>query len=213
MDHLKRLWRAFRDIATVFSFAVNFILIILLLVVTVPGIKTLFAMKAGLVDPLLNDLDSAFVGLGESTIDTEIQIDEPVSIVFDLPLEQPMPIYFDLPIEQDINVVLTGDVPLRNMPAQFILPAGGGSINGAVSLSLPRGLILPIRLQMVVPVSQTIDVRLNVPVSETVPIRMNVPVQIALGPAGLDPAVEELRAVFRPLRSQLDKLPDGMEFP
>jgi hypothetical protein len=33
-----------------------------------------------------------------------------------------------------------------------------------------------------------------------------------LGEAGLDPAVEELRAVFRPLKEQVESLPDGIEF-
>ncbi|NLE46702.1 MAG: hypothetical protein GX620_18475, partial [Chloroflexi bacterium] len=209
----KRFWRAFKDVATVFSFIFNFVVLVLLLLFARPGVDALFAVRSGLVEPLLDDLDAAFVGLGEATVETEVQIDEPVVIAFDLPLDQPMPIQFDLPIEQDINVVLTNDVPLRNMPAQFNLPAGGGSINGAVSLSLPRGLVLPVRLEMLVPVSQTISVRLNVPVSETVPVRMVVPVQIALGDAGLDPAVEELRAVFWPLRDQLDSLPDGVELP
>jgi hypothetical protein len=64
---------------------------------------------------------------------------------------------------------------------------------------------------MLVPVSQTIAVRMDVPVNETVPIQMTVPVRMQLGEAGLDPAVEELRAVFRPLRIEVEKLPDGVE--
>jgi hypothetical protein len=211
MERLKRFWNAFKDIATIFSFVVNFVLVVLLLVVSIPALRTVFALKTGTVEPLLSDLDAAFVGLGEATIDTTIQIDESIPIQFDLPLDQPLPIDFPLPIEQPTVVVLAAPVPL-NLPARFNLPGGGGVINGSVSLSLPVGLHLPLHLNMTVPVSQTIPVRMNVPVNQTVPIQMAVPVHIKLGEAGLDPAVGELRAVFHPLREQIETLPDGIEF-
>nr|HID13462.1 hypothetical protein [Anaerolineae bacterium] len=187
MERLKRFWGAFKDIAIIFSFVVNFVLVVLLLVMSLPALRAAFALKTGLVEPLLSDLDAAFVGLGEATIDTEIRIDKHI------------PIQFDLPLDQDTVVVLRQSVPL-NLPASFVLPGGGGQINGSVSLALPAGLPLPVRLSMVVPVSQTI------------PIQMDVPVHIRLGEAGLNPAVEELRAVFRPLKEQVENLPDGIEF-
>jgi len=210
MQYTKSGWRAFKDVAIVFSFVVNFLLIIVLLFATVPGLNMALQLKTDLVEPLLASLDAAFVGLGEADIDTQIDINESVDIMFDLPLDEPMPISFYLPIEQDIDVVLTENVPLMNMPATFTLPGGGGMINGSVSLALPTGLILPIHLGMVVPVSETIDVKMNVAVSETVPICMNVPVHIELGEAGLAPAVEDLREVFRPLSVQIERLPDGI---
>ena len=212
MERLKRFWNAFRDIAIIFSFVVNFVLVVALLVVSVPGIKAAFALKTGMVEPLLSDLDAAFVGLGESTIDTKVDIDDTIPIKFDLPLDESLDIDFPLPINQDTVVVLTRPVWLNNLSATFTLPGGGGEINGAVSLQLPRDLELPIRLNMVVPVTSTIPVRLTVPVSQTIPVRMNVPVHIELGEAGLDPAVQDLRAVFEPVRIQVEKLPDGIEF-
>ena len=214
MTTVKRLWNAFKDLAIVFSFVVNFVLVValaLLLVNSIPALEMAFAIKGGLVEPLLSDLDAAFVGLGEATIDTTVEIDEPIPIQFVLPLDQPLPIDFQLPIQQETVVVLTEGVPL-SMPAQFSLPGGGGVINGSVSLSLPAGMRLPIELDMVVPVSETIPVQMDVPVSETIPIQMSVPVHIKLGEAGLDPAVQDLRAVFDPLRQQVESLPDGVEF-
>jgi len=210
MEQMKRFWNAFNNIAIIFSFVVNFVLVVSLLVVSIPGLQAAFALKTGMVEPLLNNLDSAFVGLGEATIDTTIQIDESIPIQFDLPLDQSLPIDFQLPIEQDTVVIMTAPVPL-NLPARFQLPGGGGVINGSVSLSLPVGMVMPIHLSMIVPVSQTIPVRLNVPVNQTVPIRMEVPVNIKLGEAGLDPAVEELRIVFRPLKEQVENLPNGIQ--
>jgi len=79
-------------------------------------------------------------------------------------------------------------------------------------MNLPVGMRLPVHLSMVVPVSKTIPVRMNVPVSETISIQMTVPVHIKLGEAGLDQAVEELRAVFYSLKEQIESLPDGIEF-
>ena len=212
MERLKRFWNAFKDIAIVFSFVVNFVLLVSLLVVSIPALRAVFALKTGMVEPLLNDLDTAFVGLGEATIDTTVEIDESIPIQFDLSLDQSLPIDFPLSIEQDTVVVMTAPVPL-SLPARFNLPGGGGVINGTVSLSLPTGMVMPIRLSMVVPVSQTIPVHMVVPVNQTIPIQMAVPVHIELGEAGLDPAVEELRAVFHPLKEQIEGLPDGIEFP
>ena len=211
MERLKRFWNAFKDIAILFSFVVNFVLVILLLVISLPALRAVFSLKTGMVEPLLNDLDAAFVGLGEATIDTTVQVkDEPVPIQFDLPLDQSLVIDFQLTIDQSTAVVLTEAVPLE-LPARFNLPGGGGSINGSVSLALPAGLRMPVQLNMTVPVQQTVPVRMNVPVNQIVPISMNVPVRIKLGEAGLDPAVENLRAVFRPLKEQIESLPDGLE--
>jgi len=213
MERLKRFWNAFKDIAILFSFIVNFILVVLLLVISLPALRAVFSLKTGMVEPLLNDLDTAFVGLGEATIDTTIQVrDAPVPIRFDLPLNQPLTIDFPLPIDQSTVVVLTEPVPLE-LPARFNLPGGGGSINGSVSLALPAGLRMPVQLNMTVPVKQVIAVNMNVPVDQIVPISMDVPVHIRLGEAGLNPAVENLRAVFRPLKMQIERLPDGIALP
>jgi hypothetical protein len=180
-----------------------------LVVVSVPALKGALALKSGMVEPLLNDLDAASVRLGDSTIDTTIDIDQTTPISFTLPLSEPLTIDFMLEIEQNTDVVLQEPVPLNGLPARFSLPGGGGMINGAVSMALPAGMRLPVRLDMSVPVSKTIPVRMEVPVDQTVDIAMEVPVEIELGEAGLDPAVEELRAVFRPLREQVEQLPDG----
>lgn len=194
MERVKRFWKRFKDVAIVYSFIVNLVLVVALLIFAMPALK------------MLDNLDAAFVGLGDSTIETTIHIDQPAAIRFDLPLDQPLPIDFPLPIEQDTVVVLTAPVPLV-LPATFKLPGGGGSINGTVNLSLPAGTRLPVHLSMVVPVQATIPVQMRVPVDQSVPIQMDVPVSIRLGESGLDPAVERLRAVFRPLRPQLDWLP------
>jgi len=202
---------AFRDVAIIFSFIVNFVLVVVLLALTVPGLRAAFALKSGLAEPLVNDLDAAFVSLGEATVSTSVRIDKSIPIQFDLPLDKPLPINFDLPIEQDTTVVLRQAVPL-NVPATFTFPGSGGAINGSVALSLPAGMALPIHLSMVVPVSQTVPVRMQVPVNQMVPIQMDVPVQIKLGEAGLNPVVGKLRAALEPVKEQLGRLPGSLSW-
>jgi len=51
----------------------------------------------------------------------------------------------------------------------------------------------------------------NVPVSTTLPIVMQVPVEIHLAEAGMGPAIEQLRAVFRPVTGFVQSLPDTSE--
>lgn len=197
-------WRTFLDVATVFSFAFN-VIFLLVLILAVPS---LICLKNRAVEPMLTALDQAFQGLGEATVHAEVEVDQPMGIRFDLPLDQPLDLNFDLPISQETVVVLTGPVPLNNLPARFNLPGGGGVINGTVSLTLPPGLPLPVRLDMVVPVQKTIPVQMTVPVSQTIPVRMTIPVDIQLGEAGLDPVVQRLRGVFTPLQGFLEEVPD-----
>ncbi|MBN2002603.1 MAG: hypothetical protein JXA21_04540 [Anaerolineae bacterium] len=176
----KKFWEAFKNFAIIFSFVVNIILVLVLLMSPVP----LFMAKSQVAEPLLVDLDSAFASLGETTINTLVNI------------QDTMPVVFDLPLNQNTDVILTQAVPLQ-APASFILPGGGGSINGTVNLDLPEGMRLPVSLNMMVPVSTTI------------PVVMEVPVKIQLAEAGMGPAIEKLRAVFKPITGFLQSLPNS----
>lgn len=174
-------WSAFKNFAIVFSFIVNFVLVLVLLL----AIGPIFQIKQGTVEPLLDNLDNAFAGLGQTIIRTTVQIDDR------------LPVIFDLPLEQETQVVLTEEVPLQAY-ANFSL-GPFGSINGVVSLKLPKGMVLPVRLQMMVPVSTT------------VPVVMQVPVEIKLDEAGMGPAIENLRDVFRPLNKFVKSLPNSVQ--
>jgi len=119
-------WPGFKGIAIVFSFTINFVLVVVLVAVTVPGIEFALRLKTDWIEPLLDNVDAAFVGLGEAKIDADIAISDSVDIVFDLALDQSVPIGSHLPIERDVSVVRTEDVLLSNMPANFTLPGGAG---------------------------------------------------------------------------------------
>ena len=172
-------WSAFKNFAIIFSFVVNIILVLVLLLSPGP----LLMAKSQLAEPLLSDLDKAFAALGDTEIKTTVQIDDE------------LPVQFNLPLNQETEVVLVDEVPL-NVPATFKLPGWGGSINGSVSLKLPISLTLPIALE------------LDVPVDTTVPVQMEVPVVIGLNESGMGPAIEQLRGVFSPINVSLQKIPD-----
>ncbi|MEA3308179.1 MAG: hypothetical protein U9Q70_01525 [Chloroflexota bacterium] len=174
-----QFWPAFKNFAIIFSFAVNFILVLVLLLSPGP----LLMAKAQLVEPLLGDLDAAFGALGETEIKTTVDIDTEI------------PVQFILQLDQVTKVVVVEPVPL-NVPATFQLPGWGGSINGTVSLNLPVSMTLPVALS------------LEVPVDESVPVQMEVDVVIGLNEAGMGPAIEQLRGVFSPINVGLQSLPD-----
>jgi hypothetical protein len=177
---IKKIWLAFKNFAILFSFVVNFVLIIILLISPDP----LFMTKSEIAEPILLDLDSAFAALGETTIRTTVQINHM------------LPISFELPLQAQTAVILNESVPLR-VPATFYLPSGGGSINGVVSLALPSGQALPVTLDFVVPVESTL------------PVVFSVPVEIDLYDSGMGPAIDELREVFKPLTQFVQDLPDS----
>jgi len=177
-----KFWNAFKNFAIIFSFIVNFVLILVLLFSPGP----IFTIKAQVAEPLLVDLDSAFAALGETNIQTTINI------------EDTMPVVFTLPLAQNTDVVLTEAVPLK-APATFSLPGGGGEINGDVHLDLPVGMALPVNLNM------------RVPVSTTIPVIMEVEVNIPLAEAGMGPAIDQLRMVFSPITGFLQSLPNSVQ--
>jgi hypothetical protein len=175
------LWEAFKNLAIIFSFLVNFVLVIALLLFV--G-WLLFPIKTDVVEPMLDNLQGAVNALDDATIIQTITIDQQV------------PVNFSLPLNQGTTVVLSQDVDLVR-PATFNLPGGGGSINGTVALKLPQGLQLPIILSM------------DVPVKNFIPVQFPVEVSIPLRDTELNQVVVELNNVLQPVRDFLDDLPDG----
>ncbi|MCB9437889.1 MAG: hypothetical protein H6673_13010 [Anaerolineales bacterium] len=178
---LRRFGRAFYNFAVFFSFIMNFVLVIVLIVV----VQQIFMIKNGIAEPLIDGLHGSFVGLNDAVIVTQI------------PVNDSIPIDFDLTVEDNTVVTLTDDVVINNVPAVFFISGGGGTITGAVNITLPEGAQLPVSLKLIVPVEQTI------------PIAINVPVNIPLEDTELSPAFQELRLLFEPFVLALDNLPSN----
>ncbi|HEX6386244.1 MAG TPA: hypothetical protein VF177_16350 [Anaerolineae bacterium] len=176
-------WQAFKTFAILFSFTMNVIMLIILLVAA----PLILPIVNNVAKPIVGGLNESFVDMSTATISRTIQVNDTI------------PINFTLPLETTTNVVVVQNVPLRGVPAQFILPAGGGSINGQVFLDLPAGLTLPVQLD------------LDVPVNQQIPVELAVGVQIPLSETELGGPFQRLRGLFAPLDDFLDQLPDSNE--
>lgn len=174
----KKPWQAFKNFAIIFSFVVNFVLLLVLLLAApliIPIVDTV-------ARPLVGGLSDSFVQMGEASIVRTILVDDSI------------PVSFTLPLSDTTDVVLDRSVPL-NVPATFNLPGGGGTINGSVYLELPEGMILPIRLD------------LDVPVSNTIPVQLDVAIDIPLQETELGAPFNTLQELFVPLDRFLRGLP------
>ncbi len=174
----KKPWQAFKNFAIIFSFVVNFVLLLVLLIAApliLPVVDTI-------ARPLVGGLSDSFVQMGEASIVRTIVVDDRI------------PVSFTLPLSTTTEVILDRPVPL-DVPATFNFPGGGGTINGAVRLELPEGMVLPIRLNI------------DVPVSNTIPVQLDVGVDIPLQETELGQPFNTLQELFVPLDIFLDGLP------
>jgi hypothetical protein len=137
---------AFWTVASVLSFVVNVILIVVLVVLA----RELFVLKSMVGDYLLGGLYSNFIYMDKAHIKTNITVSDNI------------PINFTLPISQDTVVVLTENTPING--ANVKITSGGLTINSAANIVLPRGTSLPVHLQLEVPVNTTVPIKINVPV-------------------------------------------------
>jgi hypothetical protein len=173
-------WQAFKNFAIIFSFTVNVILVLVLLLVA----PLILPIVNQIAVPIVGGLNHSFIDMGEAKITRTIQVDDTI------------PINFTLPLATTTRVRLTESVPLA-VNARFVLPGGGGTINGLVELQLPANLELPVYLE------------LSVPVSQTIPVQLAVDVDIPLSETELGQPFSDLQAIFTPLDNFLLKLPDN----
>lgn len=194
MRVLKAFGKYFWRFMIIFSFIVNIILVIVLLVLGL----TIFDLKKNIAQPLLEGLHSSFVGLNNATIDWTIPVHDNIHVDrANAQLETNIPINVN-----ETVVTLTQPVPL-NVAANINLPGVGNLSNAAVSLTLPAGTRLPVSLGFDLPVQQDVTVSLDVPVD------LKVRAVIPLDQTQIHDPVENLRLLFEPLVRALGNLPDN----
>jgi len=173
----RKFWDAAKTITLIVSMFIDLILIVAVIILA----NQVGAIKMTL-NSVLGQLDSAFEDLGQVVITETIKINQRV------------PVRFDLPLKQDTVVTTQSPVPISTQ-ATFSL-GQFGSINGTVSLQLPPGTNLPVRLE------------LTVPVSDVIPVVFDQPVRIPLAEKGLGSVVSKLRAALSPIIGVVQQLPD-----
>jgi hypothetical protein len=182
MKRSEILWLAFEKFAIFFSFIVTFSLLMVLLLVTYGAWQNRSAVNAiqnGIACDTITGLSILLEDFEEAVITQTIYISESI------------PVRFDLPLDKNLDVRLNKDVQLSR-PTSFILPGGGGQINGTVYLVLPQGQILPVHMST------------SVEVSHSLPVEMEVPVAIPLKETELGDVIAQLKVLLEPL--QLEEL-------
>ncbi|MGW8318189.1 MAG: hypothetical protein ACWGPS_03005 [Candidatus Promineifilaceae bacterium] len=175
-------WQAFKNFAILFSFTMNVILLIVLAI----GLAMILPAAKQIAEPMVGGLNQSFEEMGQAHIVQTIEVEDAI------------PISFELPVSTETMATIVQPVPM-NLPTNFVLPGGGGNINGNVFFELPAGTQLPVKLDIVVPVSQT------------VPIKLAVDVDIPLQETELGQPFGELQAIFDPLHRFLLNLPGSQD--
>ncbi|MFZ5918622.1 MAG: hypothetical protein ACOYZ7_16935 [Chloroflexota bacterium] len=163
-------WLAFEKFALVFSFSVNIVLLVAVLVL----LGLLIPIKNQVARPIVDQVMGEIHRLGDTHIQTTVTVEDEIQVKFDLPLNQ------------EVNVTTTAPVPLTT-DAYFTLPGGGGYIRGTVSIELPANTTLPVLLNTTVPVDQK------------VPVKLSVPVDINLGDTDLKAVVDSFEELLQPI--------------
>lgn len=142
---------AFWTIASVMSFTVNIILLIVLLIL-LQMLGTIQLTADDQVSGLLGGLYNNFVKMDQASIRTNIHV------------EKEIPVEFTLNVSGPTNVTLTNDVTIDG--ALVTVQTGGLNIvNARARIVLPTGTLLPINIEnLVVPVNQKVLAVLDVPV-------------------------------------------------
>ena len=149
---------AFWTIASVMSFTVNIVLVIVLAIL-LQNLNSVGVTVMGLSDHLLGGLYNNFVKMDQAHIKTNI------------PVRKEIPVQFTLNVSGPTNVTLSQDVSISG--AFVTVNTGGLNINRArADIVLPEGTVLPIYIQnLVVPVDQKVlaelDVAVDIPLEQT----------------------------------------------
>lgn len=177
-----RPWKAFKNFAIIFSFMMNMMLLIALVI----GALLVIPSVSQIAVPIVGGLNQSFVDMSQAHIVRTIQVEDEI------------PIAFSMPVSTETLATITQPVPMA-VDTSFVLPAGGGTINGTVFFELPAGTQLPIQIDLVVPVSKT------------VPVSLAVEVDIPIEETEMNQPFKDLQAIFTPLHRFLYNLPASNE--
>lgn len=190
----KFLWR----FMVIFSFIVNFVLVVVLLVLGL----FIFEIKNNVADPLIGGLHGTAVGLQEATIDWTIPVRDSLPIALSVPINAgTITSTVDTingqavaPIPGETVVRLTRPVPLQ---ASALINLNGSVVRTPVDLTLPAGLNLPVALD------------LELALATDIPVSLDVRAIIPLSQTQLNDPVETLALLFEPLAIGLHNLPQN----
>ncbi len=150
---LRALW----TLTAIISMTVNIVVIVLLVLLI--GLYSTNASSFVLPDGIgINTPKDLLKGLYDN-----FQLMDQAHIRTNIEVKDTIPVQFELPLKQATVVSLTEPVTISG--ARVTLSTGGLNIvNAPATVILPAGTVLPIMLDLVVPVNEEIEITLNVPV-------------------------------------------------
>lgn len=173
---------AFWTVASVMSFTVNIVLLIVLAIV-LQNLKTIGVTATALPNHLLAGLYTNFVKMDEAHIRTNI------------PVRKEIPVNFTLNVSGPTSVKLSENVTIEG--ATVTVFTGGLNItNARANIVLPKDTILPIIIES-----------LAVPVDQKVLAELDVAVDIPLNQTDLHEPFVGLQDVVRPFYCMLNACP------
>jgi hypothetical protein len=207
LKRLAALWLILEKVSIAFSCVVNLILVLVL--IGVGATFLLWGPPLETLPDLLPEVAEGINDLEQATIKRDIQIKDTT-----IPVRFELPVAFELPITKTMDVQLVDPVPLTAW-TYIALPGGGGNLRASVSLQLPRGMVLPVKLyEENRPATEHIKVPVStsVTVSEVVPITMTVPVAIPIRETELKKMTDRFNRLLEPyLRWWTQVLPVSSE--
>lgn len=178
-DESKENRPRFRNFWSVLSITLNVVLVIAVIILVI----NLFTWKK-VAEDIVGGLYYNFILMDEATIMSTVEVDTD------------MPVRFELPLKRETTVRLTKATEIDG--ARVTLRTGGLNIvNAPADIILSEGTILPVELDMVVPVNTTI------------PVQISVPVNIPLSETELHAPFVGLQDVVSPIYWWLDNLPNS----
>lgn len=162
---------AFWTIASVMSFTVNVILLIVLLI-ALQMLGTIQTTANDQFSGLLGGLYNNFVAMDNSTIRTQI------------PVNADIPLNITVPVKATTLITLAQEAVIQN--AHVVINTGGVDINANATVTLPANTPL------------TVNLDFPLPVTATIPISLLVDVNIPLKNTELSQPFQGLQAVVKP---------------
>lgn len=195
---LRSIGKFFWRFMVIFSFIVNVVLVVVLLVLGI----LIFEIKNNVADPLVQGLHRTAVGLNEATIDWTIPVRDSLGIDLKVPINagtilstvteyngQPV-----APIPGETLVRLTRSVPIVINNALIQSP-DLTLRNATVNITLPEGTVLPVALN------------LEVGLKTEIPVSLDVRAVIPIKETQLTDPIQTLQLLFEPLALGLHNLP------
>lgn len=147
---------AFWTVASVLSFTVNIVLLIVLAIL-LQNMNTVGVTVTGISDQLLGGLYNNFVRMDSATIRARI------------PVNADIPLNITVPVKTTTQITLAEAAVIRN--AQVIINTGSLDINANATVTLPANTPLVVNLDFPLQVTDTIPVSLivdvNIPLKDT----------------------------------------------